>query len=104
MLGQAAGAAGSLIMSDKNVKTNIKPSTTLEQLMKKVRPVTYDYKDNPEAPPRAGVLAQDLEKTPLANSVVDTPAGKALDTEQLTPQILSMLIEMAHKVYSKGSK
>jgi hypothetical protein len=53
--------------------------------LRSIRPVTYKYKPaalsmGSPSGPRYGVMAQDLEKTPLGRTmVVDTPQGKVID-------------------------
>ena len=101
-IGQAAGAAGSLIMSDENQKKNITSSKgNLDELLRKIRPVDFKYREssgeNPE-PEHTGVIAQDLEKTPLASTVVDTPQGKQIDSAALNPALLNLILELAGEV------
>ncbi len=45
-----------------------------------------------------GVEAQDLEKTPLASVVMDTPQGKMVDTRHLTTANTAMISELSKKV------
>ena len=101
----------------KSGKTALQGATSkevLESLLKNVKPVTYKYKPGfeqlkPEGTPRMGVLAQDLEKTPLKDTVVDTPQGKQLDVGQLTANNTALIIELASQVKAlqdqlKGAK
>jgi hypothetical protein len=83
------GAIGTVITawaaSDINMKTNISPgSGEVESFLDALNSYKYEYKD--ENAPGAdagmflGVMAQDLEKTPMGASFVkDTPNGKMVD-------------------------
>jgi hypothetical protein len=71
--------------SDIRAKTNISPgSGEVESFLDALNAYTYEYKD-PDAPGSdagmfTGVMAQDLEKTPMGASFVqDTPNGKMVD-------------------------
>jgi hypothetical protein len=71
--------------SDIRAKTNISPgSGEVESFLDALNAYTYEYKD-PDAPGSdagmfTGVMAQDLEKTPMGASFVqDTPNGKQVD-------------------------
>lgn len=73
-----------LLFSDSRVKDNVKT-------------VSYTYKGSSR--PEIGVLAQDLEKTPLKTSVVEGPGGvKMVDTRRLTTQNTAMIADLARKV------
>ena len=109
-IGKAAGSAAGML-SDKNAKTNIQPSSkaTLDQLMAKVRPVTFDYKASsgePPAPaPHVGVVAQDLEQTPLKDVVKEDDQGrKVIDTAELAPALLNLVVELYSQVKNKKDK
>ena len=71
--------------SDINLKKNISSGDEeVESFLDALNAYTYEYKD-PDAPGSdagmfAGVMAQDLEKTPMGASFVqDTPQGKMVD-------------------------
>ena len=70
---QTLGTLGTMIASDERVKDGVRPTTEAEQdgLLNAMRSVAYEYKPG-EGPPgeRAGVLAQDLEKSKLGKSFV----------------------------------
>lgn len=83
-----AGGEGASAMSDKRAKTDVKASNdAVKEFLSKVQAKSYEYK-NPDMPGAAegrryGVMAQDLEKTPMGKSLVkDTPNGKMIDTVQ----------------------
>lgn len=110
-LGFGASVLGALL-SDENAKKNIEPTvdispvlaklratntpkTTVEQVLAKVRPVKFDYKGEGDGSNRVGIIAQDLEKTPLKEAVINTPEGKVIDTPQLTGGNTAMILELA---------
>lgn len=78
---QGAGQAA-MMMSDENVKTGIHPGGgEIRSFLDSVSPQGYQYKDPSMGQgEHVSVMAQDLEKTPIGQSmVVDTPQGKAVD-------------------------
>lgn len=94
-------SSAALLFSDEDVKTDIKDGYgILERVTKVVSPKTFKVK--PEAggtgDTDVGIIAQDLEKTPLASTVVDTPEGKMVDTRKLTTANTGMLTELSKKV------
>jgi hypothetical protein len=95
--------AGINMFSDQRLKTDIKPSSGgLEELLAKVRPVDFRYTpESGEDPTKArkGVLAQDLEKTSMADNVIDTPEGKMVDTAQQTLSNTNLIAQMAEELY-----
>lgn len=96
-----AGAAAlpwvlSLFTSDKNKKTDIRDgSGVLDEVANSVRGAKYKYKGSDHE--EYGVMAQDLEKTPLASTVFDTPDGKKVDTQRLTTANTAMISELSRK-------
>ena len=97
-LGGLAGAAAGLL-SDEAAKENIKPAGDLDTLLAKLKPVSYDYKPGEGAPgEQIGLTAQNVEETPLAGAVVETPRGKALDTNQLSASALALIVKLNDKV------
>lgn len=87
----------SMLFSDKNMKYDIQDGPgMLEHVVKNVPAKYYKYKG--DSTERAGIMAQDLEKTPLKGAVVDTPAGKAIDTRQLTTANTGMISTLGKKL------
>jgi hypothetical protein len=103
------------LLSDKNAKKNITPTndvssvldklkgpaktTTVEQVLAKVRPVKFDYKGETDGANRVGVIAQELEKTPLKKVVQESPDGlKQIDAAQLTGGNTAMILELAQMI------
>jgi hypothetical protein len=68
----------------------------LEHVVKNVPAKYYKYKG--DSAERSGIMAQDLEKTPLKSAVVNTPAGKAIDTRQLTTANTGMISSLGKKL------
>lgn len=62
--------------SDENLKkdVNVLTNDEVDDLLDNLTGYSYRYKGSNE--PGVGVMAQDLEKTPLEENVVDTPKGK----------------------------
>ena len=84
--GKVVEAIGSAVSaSDERLKTNIAPGqTAASELATAAAPIEFDYQGGagPEGR-RVGVSAQQLEQTPAGRSlVIDTPAGKMVDTNQ----------------------
>jgi len=113
---QAAGAGGlggflsgigQLFTSDENCKENIGKSSTLDELVKKVKPVDFNYtKESGEdaTKNRVGVLAQDLEKTSMKDNVVDTPEGKKIDAGQQTLSNTNLIVQLAEELFTLKSE
>lgn len=106
MLAALAGAA-----SDERLKTSIldeseeaapyvprykgsASATMLEHLT----PISYEYKADP-GKRRYGIVAQDLERSPMgASIVIDTPGGKVVDTRHAALVALGALADMHGRV------
>ena len=93
--------------SDERIKTDKKPLSDddVDELMHKLTGYKYKYKKGSAADDGGkthyGVMAQDLEKTPLKGSVVDTDKGKIVtDNDSKQNAILAVLAHLVDK--SKG--
>jgi len=97
-----AGALGGVasLFSDEELKEDIRPASDLDATVKALRPVRFRYKPEVPAPEgeQLGVVAQDVEKSPLAGAVVETPEGKALDTAQLTGSNTALIVELGARI------
>jgi hypothetical protein len=110
--GQSTKAGGALLgglgvlFSDKNVKTDVKASPDIESIMKKIKPESFKYKPEIQQGEgeHVGVIAQDLEKTPLKENVVDTPAGKMINPAKQENSNLNLIIQLAAKVHELQGK
>ena len=84
-IGTIITAAGMIIKSDISAKRNIRAADSqVEGFLDALNAYQYQYKDEnapgADAGMFVGVMAQDLEKTPLgASFVTDTPQGKMVD-------------------------
>lgn len=102
----AIPALNTAIQSDETKKRDIKPISNggdfLNAVFSKVKPYQYKYKDSSVAADggqeHAGVMAQDLEKTPLKGAVMDTPNGKMVDPGQMTMGNTAMIGELNEKM------
>jgi hypothetical protein len=116
---QAAGnrallqmGAQTAMMSDKNVKKEITNApenyvkNQVEEMYKQLDPKTYSYKDEKFGQgERSGILAQDLEKSKLGNSMVkETSEGKAVDIPKATGSLLAAVAQLQKKVDSLEGK
>jgi hypothetical protein len=106
-LGQAAGtAAGAAVLSDERLKTDIQDGQhEMEEMLDQLSPKSYAYK-NPEhgQGPQVGIMAQDLEQSPLGQSMVtETGEGKAI-TPNLSTLLASqgMLHQRLKKLEGRG--
>lgn len=83
MFGNILGTVGGVaaLFSDRNLKEDIRPASFADGL-DRIKSYTYRYKGGDR--PEAGVMAQDLEKTPMAPAVMETPKGKMIDTRRLS--------------------
>lgn len=95
-IGSLSQGIGSLF-SDENLKKNMMPAPEmLDAILRKVKPKTFDYKQG--AKDQVGVTAQNLEKTPLASTVQDTPQGKMINTDKLSTANLDMIVELGNRL------
>lgn len=71
---------GKGIFSDENLKENKKELTDddVNGIISNITGYKFNYKADPAKKQNAGVMAQDMEKTPMKDSVVDTDQGKIL--------------------------
>lgn len=97
------------LLSDENSKENIEDvdlekmlDVDVDAIARKIRPVKYNYKEGEGTPgEKLGVIAQDLEETPLESMVKETSDGtKIIDTNELTGANLNLIIQLARKVSS----
>jgi hypothetical protein len=98
-IGTGLSAIGTLIASDKRVKTNIRDGgDMLSAVADSVRGHKFNYKASP-GKEEYGVMAQDLEKTPLANTVQEGQDGtKMVDTRRLTTANTAMISDLSRKL------
>lgn len=81
--GTVAGAA--LMASDERLKTDVADAGgEVDEMLDALKPYRYRYKDEKFGKgPRAGIMAQDLERSAAGKRVVhETPEGKMLDVNK----------------------
>lgn len=111
--GAIIGAGGSLgaaaLLSDKTQKKDIKDSEKdVSKFLKALSSKSYDYKDGKMAGAaegrRYGIIAQDLEKTPMGKSlVIDGPNGKMIDSIQTIGALLSSVSSLNKRLEKVGA-
>jgi hypothetical protein len=89
-------ATSALGLSDKNAKTDIKDSSTVDNAAAKIKEKSFRYKQG-DGGKEVGVIAQDLEKVAPGN-VVETPAGKAVDTRKQTLTNTAWITDLARRI------
>jgi len=85
-------AAGALAFSDKNLKKDIKSADDdAIEMVKNLNAKSYKFKDDNEDNDHYGIIAQDLEKSPMGKTlVVETPKGKAIDPAKALSAVLAV--------------
>ena len=103
--GKEVGTSVGSMMSDKRAKTRVAPADkSVKSFLEALSAKKFDYKHAPQAGRRVGVMAQDLEKSELGQSMVaDTPAGKTVDIAQALGASLAANAEL-HKRVKKLEK
>lgn len=106
LLGGALGAVakvggGGEQSSDERAKTGIRDGgLAATETVGELQPKTYEYKPG-YGPPgeRAGIMAQDLERTPIGASIVNnTPYGKTVDVGGLASLGVAAASENTHQI------
>jgi hypothetical protein len=106
----AAGAGAAMyaapaMASDENLKKDVKPvaDVDIDAFLTSLNPKEFKYKDSKHgAGDRVGVMAQDVEKSPMgAKLVVNTGEGKHLDVNNV---IGALLESVAHLHKTKANK
>ncbi len=81
--GNAMGASHAMATAPRGVNLGAREAAPA-QMLNQLEPVSYNYKPGIGEDPnrrRYGIMAQDLQKTPMGASIVqDTPRGKMIDT------------------------
>lgn len=115
MLGSMLGTAGQVLalpklLSDERAKKDVAPAGAgIDALLANLRPVAYSYKDEAAHGEgrRAGILAQDLERSPLGRAMVMEEDGvKHVDAGKALSALLAgaaRLDERLRKVEERGA-
>ena len=109
MFGNITRGIGAAIMggSDERAKKNVEPaSSKIEQLLDELSPVQFEYKDEVEGKPgfppgtHIGVMAQDMEKSPVGNkSVAENEDGvKMLDLGKVAATSLAAAASLHDRI------
>jgi hypothetical protein len=101
-----AGAVGGLMgaasqMSDERVKQNVRPSDmNASRTVGALDPQVFEYEPGYGAPgERVGIMAQQLERTPLGASLVqNTPYGKTVENGGLASLGVAAASENTHEI------
>ena len=105
--GAGAGAGGAAAASDKNAKENIKDSEGAGgDLLDHLKGKLYEYKDNSNGEGvHIGIMAQDLEKTPLGKSMVFEEGGiKKVDYGKGFGAVLAAMTELNDRLKTLEGK
>lgn len=103
-IGALLGGAGSLVKSDERVKHDVSTGYgMLDEVVSRVKPHLFKYNQEHEMgepeTERLGIMAQDLEETPLDYMVTPDEEGvKRVDTGQLTLANTAMISELSDKL------
>lgn len=96
---------GAMLLSDETEKKNIQPKTyamdEIENFLKVLKPSTYEYKDKEDGGgEKMGVMAQDLEKSAIGKTMVDTGADgkKRVDVNKAIGAMMAAMADMSKKV------
>jgi hypothetical protein len=89
--------------SDQRLKENIVDYSKGLDAIKALRPVNYNFKDElgdqTNHKTYAGLIAQEVEQTPLANMIGEGPNGyKSLDSSELTYTLINAVKELSAQV------
>lgn len=97
--GAASGAAA--LFSDERVKKNIRSADNeIDELLDSLKPYTFDYLWEDGSTSHTGVMAQDLEKTPIGTEAVFNGSGdvKMINTDRVIPIMLASIARLAKRV------
>ena len=115
-VGKSGGGGGSGILglvasflSDENAKKNIKPARSLTDQFAAMTPVTYDYKPGYGGGSHVGVIAQDIERTPVGKNMVgskdvDGKRVKSIDSKEAVSTLLANAAEQAKRIKELENK
>lgn len=90
--------------SDERLKTDVTEGPDVSEVADAIEPRGFRYNWDVPGTERVGAMAQDLERSPLAETVIETPQGKAIDTGQLTMGLLNMVVQMQKEIEALAAK
>jgi hypothetical protein len=100
-LNTAGSIAGGIaaMMSDKRAKEDVSEAPC--GIARRLRGYVYKYKNRANGDgDQVGVMAQDLEKTPLRSTVIDTPQGKVIHGAKLAGANTAMIADLQKQIDS----
>jgi hypothetical protein len=105
LLGGGLGLAGMAMFSDEDLKDDISDADKdSDKMISKLNPKSFKYKDDPDEETHYGIIAQDLEKSPMGKSlVIDTPKGKAIDIPRALAAVMAVQSTMDKRLKRKGA-
>jgi hypothetical protein len=95
------GGASAVAKSDKNLKENISTpdSESIQVFLDKLKPYKYNYKDDPSEEDQMGVMAQDLEKSPLGQDFVEEVNGdKVVDYGKMASTQMAAISDLHRRL------
>lgn len=101
LLSGAAGIGAAAMMSDKNVKKDIKDADSeITAFMDNLDPKSYKYKDEKHGKGKqVGIMAQDLEKSKKGKEIVaEGPEGKMVSLEGAVPKLLAAVANLNDRI------
>lgn len=107
---KVAAAAGQVapLFSDERLKSDVKSGDKAARaVLSKLAAKTYKYKDERHGKgEQFGFLAQDLEKAGAKSAIIETPIGKAIDTNKLSGINTGLIASLARRMdrMEKGRK
>lgn len=95
------GAKAAATASDRNLKENISTpdSASIQMFLDKLKPYSYNYKDDPSREPQMGVMAQDLEKSNLGEQFVEEVEGdKMVDYGKMASTQMAAIADLHQRL------
>lgn len=94
-----------VVPSDEGLKTNIR-NAPVEEALDHLKPYSYRYKDPSLGEgQRTGIMAQDLEKSPVGlSTVIQTPKGKGIDVNRGLSLSLASVADLHARVKALEAK
>jgi hypothetical protein len=95
------GAQAAATASDRNLKENISTpdSASIQMFLDKLKPYSYNYKDDPSREPQMGVMAQDLEKSNLGEQFVEEVEGdKMVDYGKMASTQMAAIADLHQRL------
>ena len=95
------GGAQAAAASDRNLKENISTpdSASIQMFLDKLKPYSYNYKDDPSREPQMGVMAQDLEKSALGEQFVEEVDGdKMVDYGKMASTQMAAIADLHQRL------